>query len=337
MKKFLNIILISFSIFFTNILNAEEEKYWDNEKISLNLESAKTFLYDLKKKNISLSDPIEGIWKNEDAQFLIHREADESNYFRMYIIKGYENSYIHHEGTWEATFVRVEDKINTYAFYSKVWYGPEPFTYETQGGYAYLNLAQNFLTSEFLEKTLEGANLNSNFTKIWSASDANIKPTADGKNYYDFWWVVVLIAGLLFYLYTSTVVKPKKAKKSKIITKDKFKSPIKEGLLVFWRGDISYGFSYWIIGSVIGTIISIPAFVISDKQIDSFSSGLVLLLISYVIFLFIAKIYLFVGVWRSAEKYKAMKIKLKESTIWGYVGQITLILSIVRSFGEMLK
>ena len=334
MKKFLNIILISFSVFFTNIINAEEEKYWDNEKISLNLESAKAFLYDLKKKNISLSDPIEGIWENEDAQFLIHREADESNYFRMYIIKGYENSYIHHEGTWEATFIRIEDKINTYGFYGRIWYGPEPFTYETQGGYAYLNLAQNFLTSEFLEKSLEGANLNSSYTKIWSASDANIEPATDGKNFYDFWWVVVLIAGLLFYLYTSTVVKPKKAK---IIKKDKFKSPIKEGLLVFWRGDISYGFSYWIIGSVIGTIISIPAFVISDKQIDSFSTGLVLLFISYVVFLFIAKIYLFVGVWRSAEKYKAMKVKLKESAIWGYIGQITLVLSIVRGFGEMLK
>ena len=141
----------------------------------------------------------------------------------------------------------------------------------------------------------------------------------------------------LFNFSATDAVVPEPAKKSKIIKKDKFKSPIKEGLLVFWRGDISYGFSYWIIGSVIGTIISIPAFVISDKQIDSFSSGLVLLFISYVIFLFIAKIYLFVGVWRSAEKYKAIKIKLKESAIWGYVGQITLILSIVRGFGEMLK
>ena len=336
MKKFLNIILISFFVFINNI-SAKEEKYWDNEKVSLNLDSAKSYLYDLKKEYTNSPDPIEGIWENKDAQFLIYREADNSDFFRMYIIKGYEDSFIYHERSWEATFFRIKDKINTYGFYGRIWYGPEPFTYETQGGYAYLNLAQNFLTSEFLENSLEGANLNSSYTKIWSASDANIKSTADGKNYYDFWWVVVLIAGLLFYLYTSTVVKPKKAKKSKIIKKDKFKSPIKEGLLVFWRGDISYGFSYWIIGSVIGTIISIPAFVISDKQIDSFSSGLVLLLISYVVFLFIAKIYLFVGVWRSAEKYKAMKIKLKESAIWGYVGQITLILSIVRSFGEMLK
>ena len=308
MKKFLNIILISFFVFFINNISAKEEKYWDNEKISLNLDSAKTFLYDLEKEYNSSPDPIEGIWEDANAQFLIYREDDNSDFFRMYIIKGYEDSFIYHERSWEATFFRIKDKINTYGFYSRVWYGPEPFTYDTQAGYAYLNLAQNFLTSEFLENSLEGANLNSSYTKIWSASDANIKPTADGKNYYDFWWVVVLIAGLLFYLYTSTVVKPKKAKKSKIITKDKFKSPIKEGLLVFWRGDISYGFSYWIIGSVIGTIISIPAFVISDKQIDSFSSGLVLLFISYVIFLFIAKIYLFVGVWRSAEKYKAIKI-----------------------------
>jgi len=53
--------------------------------------------------------------------------------------------------------------------------------------------------------------------------------------------------------------------------------------------------------------------------------------------LLIAKIYLFVGIWRSAEKYKAMKTKLKESTVWGYLGQISLILSILRGIGEMLK
>ena len=48
MKKFLNIILISFFVFFINNISAKEEKYWDNEKISLNLDSAKTFLYGLE-------------------------------------------------------------------------------------------------------------------------------------------------------------------------------------------------------------------------------------------------------------------------------------------------
>ena len=106
---------------------------------------------------------------------------------------------------------------------------------------------------------------------------------------------------------------------------------------MFWRGNVSYGLSYWIYGSVIGTIISIPALIISDNQIDNFSSGLLILFILYGIFLLIAKIYLFVGIWRSAEKYKAMKIKLKESTVWGYLGQISLVLSILRGIGDMLK
>ena len=108
-------------------------------------------------------------------------------------------------------------------------------------------------------------------------------------------------------------------------------------MLVFWRGDISYGLSYWIYGSVVGTLISIPAFIISDKQIDNFSETEAILYILYVIFLIIAKIYLLVGIWRSAEKYKAMKTKLKESTVWGYLGQISLILSILRGIGNTLK
>jgi hypothetical protein len=347
MKKFLNIILISFFFFIINNISAKEEKYWDNKKISLNLGSAKALLYDLEKKYNSSSDPIEGIWKNEDAQFLIYREADNSDFFRMYIIEGYEDTHIYHERSWEATFFRVKDKINTYGFYGRVWYGSEPFTYDTQSGYAYLNLAQNFLKSEYLKNSDQNVDMDSGYTKTWSTNNTKIKnfkkdknkvkTNGDSKNYYDFWWVVVLVAGLLFYLYSSTVIKPKKTKKLKTIKAPKLKSPAKEALLVFWRGDISYGFSYWIYGSVIGTIISIPAFIISDEQIDNFSTGLIILFILYVIFLLIAKIYLFVGIWRSAEKYKAMKTKLKESTIWGYLGQISLILSILRGIGGILK
>jgi hypothetical protein len=347
MKKFLNIILISFFVFFINNISAKEEKYWDNEKISLNLDSAKTFLYDLEKKYNSSPDPIEGIWENGDAQFLIYREADNSDFLRMYIIKGYEDSHIYHERSWEATFIRIKDKINTYGFYSRVWYGPKPFTYDTQGGYAYLNLAQNFLKSEYLKNSDQNVDMDDGYTKIWSTNNTKIqdfkkdknkvKANGDSKNYYDFWWVVVLVAGLLFYLYSSTVIKPKKTKKLKTIKAPKLKSPIKEALLVFWRGDISYGFSYWIYGSVVGTLISIPALIISDKQIDNFSAPEVILYASYVIFLIIAKIYLLVGIWRSAEKYKAMKTKLKESTVWGYLGQISLILSILRGIGNMLK
>ena len=346
MKKFLNIILISFFVF-TNNISAKEEKYWDNEKISLNLDSAKTFLYGLEKEYNSSPDPIEGIWEDENAQFLIYREADNSDFFRMYIIKGYEDSFIYHERSWEATLIRIKDEINTYGFYSRVWYGPEPFTYDTQGGYAYLNLAQNFLKSDYLKSSDQNLDMDSGYTKIWSTSNkkiqdfkkdkSEVKTNDDSKNYYDFWWVVVLVAGLLFYLYSSTVIKPKKTKKLKAIKKHKSQSAIKESLLVFWRGDISYGFSYWIYGSVVGTLISIPALIISDKQIDNFSAPEVILYASYVIFLIIAKIYLLVGIWRSAEKYKAMKTKLKESTVWGYLGQISLILSILRGIGNMLK
>ena len=346
MKKFLNIILISF-FFLINNISAKEEKYWDNEKISLNLDSAKTFLYGLEKEYNSSPDPIEGIWEDANAQFLIYREDDNSDFFRMYIIKGYEDSFIYHERSWEATFFRIKDKINTYGFYSRVWYGPEPFTYDTQAGYAYLNLAQNFLKSDYLKSSDQNVDMDSGYTKIWSTSNkkiqnfkndkSEVKTNDDSKNYYDFWWVVVLVAGLLFYLYSSTVIKPKKTKKIKTIKAPKLKSPVKEALLVFWRGNVSYGLSYWIYGSVIGTIISIPALIISDNQIDNFSSGLLILFILYGIFLLIAKIYLFVGIWRSAEKYKAMKIKLKESTVWGYLGQISLVLSILRGIGDMLK
>jgi hypothetical protein len=50
----------------------------------------------------------------------------------------------------------------------------------------------------------------------------------------------------------------------------------------------------------------------------------------------ISQVYLIVGTWRSAEIYKAQKRKLKQSLIWGYLGQISIVLSIIRKAAEFL-
>ena len=347
MNKIFKNFLILFLLFFSSQISAEE-KYWDNEKLNINLDSAKSFLKDQQSKFKSKPDPIEGIWEDESGLYLIYRESDESRFFRMYIIEGYVRSFIDHQGSWEATFFTDVDRKDTYGFYSRVWYVSNPYTYDTQGGWAKLNLTKDYLRIYYLDLSNEGIDMNGAINKIWSvnsvSSNKNIeektkpqpqktKPKTK-KTYYDFWWVVVLIAGLLFYLYTATVKKPKKIKTKK---KTQPKFGIKESLLVFWRGDVSYGISYWVYMNVIGTAISIPAFILTDDQIDNFSDSATLVFILYVIILFVSKFYLIVGTWRSAEKYKALKEKQKESKIWGYLGQVTIVLSVIRGFVEMFR
>ena len=68
---------------------------------------------------------------------------------------------------------------------------------------------------------------------------------------------------------------------------------MKKELKLYWEGKVSYGFSYWVWLTLIGSIISIPAF-LPDPYWDVYA----LQMSVYVIFLLVAKVYLIVGTWR---------------------------------------
>ena len=151
-------------------------------------------------------------------------------------------------------------------------------------------------------------------------------------NYKNYWWVIIILGLGAFFLYTKTVPKPKKVKKIAKIKPTGFK----KDLINYWHGKVSYGYSYWVCLTIIGTIISLPAlYFFTDQFIDNASELAMLVLILYALFVIISQIYLIVGTWRSAEFYKAQKRKLKQSLIWGYLGQITIVLSVIRKFAEL--
>jgi len=107
---------------------------------------------------------------------------------------------------------------------------------------------------------------------------------------------------------------------------------MKKDLKLFWEGKVSYGYSYWVWMTLIGTVISLPAF-LPDVYWDLY----VIPMLLYTVFLFASKIFLIVGTWRSAEIYKKKKQKKKQSAIWAYLGQISIVLSVIRTLVEMLK
>ena len=65
---------------------------------------------------------------------------------------------------------------------------------------------------------------------------------------------------------------------------------------MFWEGKISYGYSYWVYLTIIGTIISLPALFISesDKFWEQASTFVILITIIYGLFIIISQIYLIV-------------------------------------------
>ena len=106
---------------------------------------------------------------------------------------------------------------------------------------------------------------------------------------------------------------------------------MKNELTLYWEGKVSYGMSYWVWLTLIGTIVSLPAF-LPDAYYDTYVVPMLL----YVLFLFVAKAFLIIGTWRSAEVYKKQKQKKKLSAFWAYAGQVSIVLSIIRTAAEFI-
>ena len=112
----------------------------------------------------------------------------------------------------------------------------------------------------------------------------------------------------------------------------KTKVDLGKELKFFWEGKVSYGISFWVYFVLIATLISIPGFA-PDVYWEIYPIAMPL----YTIFLLVAKIYLIVGTWRSAEKYKILKKKKKQSAFWAYAGQVYIVLSIIQKVGYMIR
>ena len=145
--------------------------------------------------------------------------------------------------------------------------------------------------------------------------------------------MIILALENSFYSLYKNSSKPKKQKEQPKVSL----LVLKKDLINYWQGKVSYGFSYWVCLTIIGTLIALPSlYFFTDQYIDSASGIALLILILYALFVIVSQIYLIVGTWRSAEFYKAQKRKLKQSLIWGYLGQISIVLSIIRKISEFI-
>ena len=114
--------------------------------------------------------------------------------------------------------------------------------------------------------------------------------------------------------------------------KKKSKS-FKQNVIDFWQGKISLALSFWVLFFVVGTIITIPSFVLTDAYVDSLGS---LGLIAFILFFIIQYAYLilaYVGTWRSASNYKPKK----DQWSWGTIAKVYIILNLIRAVLEFFR
>ena len=165
--------------------------------------------------------------------------------------------------------------------------------------------------------------------KTYDPSNVNEK-----KIFKDYWWVVVLLALGTFFLYTTTVKKPK------INFMKKKKSKQRGRIAKYWAGEDSLAFSFWGVSTIGVIIFQIPNLILvsmGDAYFDNLSDISLLVYFLYLICLIIYLIIAFVGCWRSAGKYIAMKIKKKQSALWGYTSYVLIVLSVIRLVVRVIK
>ena len=110
---------------------------------------------------------------------------------------------------------------------------------------------------------------------------------------------------------------------------------MKKEIKKFWQGKVSLGKSFWLWYVVGGTILTLPAWLVPDSALVSTSSTIIFLLYSLCSFALV--IFLMIGTFKSAQEYRKIKKRKKQSAGWGIAAQAYIILSGIRIFVELVR
>lgn len=158
--------------------------------------------------------------------------------------------------------------------------------------------------------------------------EEKIYPVSTKTDYKSFWWVIVLLAGVVFLIYTQT---KKDFKKKAKVAKIKAIKKEEDGFIKkFFEGKISLGFSYWMMFTIIPSILGL-IFLIIDKSKANTVAGL----IGW--FNFFYGIYATIGTWRSATNYKLEKESKNEGAGWAIAAYVTIVILVISYIGRIIK
>ena len=125
--------------------------------------------------------------------------------------------------------------------------------------------------------------------------------------------------------------------KSKRVSKSSLSSKSKNNLIKdFWDGKISLGKSFWLGGFVVLAIAGLPL-VYATLNIDNISDGAATLFIIYFFLYACLNIFIYIGIWKSASIYIQNKKKNKQTSFWGYVTKVLIIIGAIRGIAELFQ
>ena len=201
-----------------------------------------------------------------------------------------------------------------------------------QGTYFYVDGER--LTGKWNENEFVDANNyrkidndNSNFyRKPQSAENTKLRTSSGVKEY---WWVAVLLIGIIFFVYTQT------KKDLNINTERSFKPKIREThniITQFIEGKKTLGFSFWIMYALLTTINFFLFSILDDYGAKNNLNSLIAQIFAWIVI----GCYVFscMGTWKSATNYKLQKIRTREPFVWATAVYITIVvISILISIG----
>ena len=103
-----------------------------------------------------------------------------------------------------------------------------------------------------------------------------------------------------------------------------------------WKGEFDFKRTFWVFYVLIGSILSIPNFLM-EIYYDSMGEILALLALVYVLAYFAYIFYAMIGTWRAATKYNQLKKKKKDSAFWGYAAKTYLVLTGLNVLREIIS
>jgi hypothetical protein len=350
MKRLIVLFIISLTISYSNNLFALEKLHGGPTTI----EQAKSYFFKNRKLDI-----IEGIWFNEfsDSYRAIVKEG-EGVYSQWQITyKGKANGegakksivrsasdrvYIYHTIVTSSK-TRSEKEISGIIKLSGdlIEFSVKPFYFD-DGTYSQgipnrkeIRIWPNNIYDHNANVQIKVENFNpqENKAKRSEKLSSKLNDNSSSTDYKSYWWVLVLLAGVAFFIYTQT---KKSFKKKEKIVKPKAIKKEDSFFKKFFEGKESLGFSYWVMFTAIPVINALIFYVLeSSKSINKDSRDAIAGLFGWWMLAFF--IYATIGTWRSAAAYKLEKESKKEGFGWAIAAYVTIVISIISFIGRVIK
>jgi len=351
MKRLIIFVIVTFFTLSPNILLAAAR--YDGPKT---IEQAKERFFKNKKLDI-----IEGIWyaEKENSYRAIVKVRD--GVYNQWTITSRNSNYIGTLDLNENVIRSASDKV--YIYHTTV-YNLQNLSEEKEGNGTFL------LTNNLIEYSVNpvcwtpgrcSKIINGTQMRIWPNNiydhNANVQIKVDNFNpqenkakrseklssklndnnsstdYKSYWWVLVLLAGVAFFIYTQT---KKSFKKKEKIVKPKAIKKEDSFFKKFFEGRKSLGFSYWVMFTAVPAINALIFYALeSSKSIDKDSRDTIAGLFGWWMLAFF--IYATIGTWRSAAAYKLEKESKKEGFGWAIAAYVTIVISIISFIGRVIK